>query len=144
MLRRLTNIRTVEDALVWNSAWPLVLFLNTSDGGVGAHAVTVFQDEIYEPNSEFALTKTVESLNWAGGDNCVVTGVKRVFQVLPRSTTQAMDEPPLMYTIDGHGLGWDCYQRNDETVDDDEPIQVQLLSGDSVLVAASQLEPLLF
>ena len=74
VIRKLPRLCMVDDILAWDTSWPLVVLLMTSDGGVGQHSVTIYRDGIYEPNSAVVLTKSRGSLDWASGDGCTASG----------------------------------------------------------------------
>jgi hypothetical protein len=62
VIRKLPQLRHVDQVLAWYTAWPLVVLMSSSDGGVGQHSITIYEEGVYEPNSAFALTKSRTSL----------------------------------------------------------------------------------
>jgi hypothetical protein len=83
-----------------------VVLLPSSDGGVGQHYVTIYEEGVYKPNSAIVLTKSRESLDWATGIDCTCLGVTRAYQIVPRHIGSLTDGPPRIYNVEGHGRGW--------------------------------------
>jgi hypothetical protein len=81
---KLPHLRHVDQVLAWDTAWPLVVLLSSSDGGVGQHSVTIYEEGVYGPNSAFVLTKSRESLDWATGIDCTCLAITRAYQIVPR------------------------------------------------------------
>jgi hypothetical protein len=106
VIRKIGNIHTVDHALAWDTSWPLLLVLATSDGAVGQHSVTVYRDGVYEPNAEFVLTKSRGSLDWASGDDCTCIGITKAYQIVPRDAGSLRNGPPRIFNVEGHGRGW--------------------------------------
>jgi hypothetical protein len=104
VIRKL-HLRQVEHVLAWDTAWPLVVLLRISDGGVGQHAVTIYKEGIYEPNSDFVLTKSRESLDWAAVVDCSCQGITQAYQIVPHNCGSLTEGPPRIYNVEGHGRG---------------------------------------
>jgi hypothetical protein len=125
VIRKLTHLRQVDQVLAWDTTWPLVVLLGSSDGAVGQHAVTIYEEGIYEPNAEFVLTKSRGSLDWAAGIDCTCQGITQAYQIVPRKCGSLTDGPPRMYNVPGHGRGW--VEKTKATY-----AKVRLLSGETV------------
>jgi hypothetical protein len=108
--RKLPHLRHVDQVLVWDTAWPLVVLLSSSNGGVGQHSVTIYEEGIYEPNSTFVLTKSGESLDWAAGIDCTCLGITRAYQIVPQHVGSLTDGPPRIDNVQGHGHG--CVEKH--------------------------------
>jgi hypothetical protein len=106
VIRKLPHLYHVDQVLACDTAWPLVVLLSSSDGGVGQHSVTIYEKGIYEPNATFVLTKSRELLDWATGVDCTCLGITRAYQILPRHCGSLQDGPPGIYNVEGHGRGW--------------------------------------
>jgi hypothetical protein len=106
VIRKLPHLHHVDQVLAWDTAWPLVVLLSSSDGGVGQHSVTIHEEGVYEPNVTFVLTKSRESLDWATGIDCTCLGITRAYQIVPQHVGSLTDGPPLIYNVEGHGRGW--------------------------------------
>jgi hypothetical protein len=107
-IRKLPHLRHVDQVLAWDTAWPLMVLLSSSDGGVGQrqHSVTIYEERVYEPNSTFVLTKSRESLDWATGIDCTCLGITRAYQIVPRHVGSVIEGPPRIYNVEGHVHGW--------------------------------------
>jgi hypothetical protein len=127
VIRKVPHLRQVDQVLAWDTAWPLVVLLSSSDGGVGQHSVTIYEEGVYEPNSAFVLTKSRESLDWATGIDCTCLGVTRAYQIVPRHVGSFTDGPPRIYNVEGHGRGW--VENHTATY-----AQVRLFSGERIKV----------
>jgi hypothetical protein len=127
VIRKLPYLRNGYQVLAWDTAWPLVVLLARSDGGVGQHSVTIYDERIYEPNSTFVLTKTRESLDWAAGVDCTCLGITQAYQIVPRNSGSLTDGPPRIYNVEGHGRGW--VEKTTSTY-----AKVQLFSGETIKV----------
>jgi hypothetical protein len=127
VIRKLPHLRHVDEVLAWNTSWPLVVLLASSDGGVGQHSVTIYGGGIYEPNAEFVLTKTRASLDWAAGVNCTCVGITQAYQIVPRNCGDLTNGPPPMYNVAGHGRGW--VQKTASTY-----AKVRLMRGETIKV----------
>jgi hypothetical protein len=127
VIRKMKNLGTVDQVLAWDTSWPLVVLLKCSDGGVGQHSVTIYNDGIYEPNSTMVLTKSRQALDWASGVNCTCIGIWKAYQIVPLHAGQLTDGPPRIYNVKGHGRGW--LLKSKPTY-----VRVQLFSGDSIKV----------
>jgi hypothetical protein len=106
VIRKLPHLRHIDQVLAWDTAWPLVVLLASSDGGVGQHSVTIYAEGIYEPNLTFVLTKSRESLDWDAGVDCTCLGITRAYQIVPRHAGSLTDGPPRIYNVEGRGRGW--------------------------------------
>jgi hypothetical protein len=104
-----------------------VVLLGSSNGGVGQHAVTIYKEGIYEPNAEFVLTKSRESLDWAAGVHCTCLGITQAYQIVPSSSSSLTEGPPRIYNIEGHGRCWVEKPRSTYA-------KVRLLSGETIKV----------
>jgi hypothetical protein len=99
--------------------------------GSGQHAVTIYEEWIYEPNAEFVLTKSRESLDWAAGVDCTCQGITQGYQIVPRKSGSLTDGPPRMYNVPVHGRGW--VEKTKATY-----AKVRLLSGEIVKVTEKE------
>jgi hypothetical protein len=120
-IRKLPHLRHVDQVLAWDTAWPLVVLLSSSDGGVGQHSVTIYKEGIYEPNATFVLTKSRKSLDWTTGIDCTCLGITRAYQILPRQCGSLKDGPP----VDTDAVGWKTIQQRTPKYD----CSVERLSG---------------
>jgi hypothetical protein len=127
VIRKLPHLRHVDQVLAWDTAWPLVVLLASSDGGVGQHSVTIYEDGIYEPNAPFALTKSRGSLDWAAGLDCTCLGITKAYQIVPKNIGSLTDGPPPIYNLEGCGRVW--VQKRAPTY-----AQVRLFSGERIKV----------
>jgi hypothetical protein len=127
VIRKLPHLRHVDQVLAWDTAWPSVVLLASSDGGAGWHSVMIYEEGIYEPNSTFVLTKSRESLDWATGVDCTCLGITRAYQIVPRHVGSLTDGPPRIYNVEGHGRGW--VENNTSTY-----AKVRLFSGERIKV----------
>jgi hypothetical protein len=76
-IRNLRHLRHVDQVLAWDTAWLLVVLLSSSNGGIGQHSVTIYEEGVYEPNLTFVLIKSRESLDWATKIDCTYLGITR-------------------------------------------------------------------
>ena len=79
-----------------------------------------------------------------GGDDCVVTDIYKVFQVLPQYIPKKRDAAPAIYHIQGHGIGWLLADVEVDVVDPTTFVTVRLLSGDTVTVPTTNMEELIY
>jgi hypothetical protein len=77
----------------------------------GQHAITIFNDAIYDSSTRYPLKKTIDALNWCvgGGEpDIICIGTNRIFQLLPKHISGEVDEqsiPKLWKYPDGR-KGW--------------------------------------
>jgi hypothetical protein len=94
VIRKVPHLRHVDQVLTWDTSWPLVVLLSSSNGGVGHHSVTIYEEGVCEPNSAFVLTKSRESLDWATGIDCTCLAITPAYQIVPRHVGSLTDGPP--------------------------------------------------
>ena len=76
-----------NDLLKYNDSFPLVVTLNNNKGMTGQHAISIFNNTIFDATSNYCLTKSQKSLDWcvSGGEpNVVCTSVEEMYQLQPR------------------------------------------------------------
>ena len=76
---------------------------------MGHHAISVYNDGIYDANSKTALSLTRASLNWCCGDTemSICVGATKAYQVLPK---MCIDKPVLAHTVE-HGYIWPMFEK---------------------------------
>jgi hypothetical protein len=74
---------SVSQASRLDSAWPIVLIIQTSDGCHGSHAVTTWNKSVYDSNSLHPLRWSQKSLDWCSGKNSTCVGFSRAYRICP-------------------------------------------------------------
>jgi hypothetical protein len=89
------------------------LILQTSDGVYGSHAVTTWNEMIFDSNSPCALRWSQRSLDWCSGQGSTCVGFSKVYRlcppnlgrVLPGSTIRIGTQVRSPVGVSG-GCGW--------------------------------------
>ena len=74
----------VESIAQLDSAWPIVLLLQTSDGSHASHAITTWKGMIFDSNCKHPLRWSQSSLDWCSGPESTCIGFSRAYQIAPQ------------------------------------------------------------
>lgn len=70
---------TPDTLLEYPDSWPLLVLLGSMDGARGQHAISIYNNMIFDANAPFALQKCQESLDWAAGNATVCYTIVRCY-----------------------------------------------------------------
>ena len=73
----------MTDIAWFDSSWPVVLLLQTNDGGHGSHAVTTWNSMIFDSNHRHPLRWSQKSLDWCSGKDSTCVGFSRAYRLCP-------------------------------------------------------------
>ena len=68
-----------------DSAWPIILLFQTSDGCYGSHAATTWNGMIFDANCPNPLRWSQKSLDWCSGPGSACIGFSRAYRICPRN-----------------------------------------------------------
>ena len=68
-----------------DSAWPIILLFQTSDGCYGSHAATTWNGMIFDANFPNPLRWSQKSLDWCSGPGSLCIGFNRAYRICPRN-----------------------------------------------------------
>jgi hypothetical protein len=74
---------SVEQVTQEDFGWPMVLIIQTSDGGYGSHAVTAWKGMIFDSTCPKALRWSQRSLDWCSGQHSTCIGFSKVYRLCP-------------------------------------------------------------
>ena len=75
---------SVESIAQLDSAWPIVLLLQTSDGSHSSHAITTWKGMIFDSNCKSPLRWSQKTLDWCSGPESACIGFSRAYQIAPQ------------------------------------------------------------
>jgi hypothetical protein len=101
---------SIEDIETEDSAWPIVLILQTSDGCHGSHAITTWNKMIFDSNSGHPLRWSKLSLDWCSGQDSTCIGFSRAYSIRPGNYGDALPKSAarvgLFLESGSNKLGW--------------------------------------
>ena len=96
-----------------DAAWPILLILQTSDGCHGAHAVTTWNQMLFDSNSLHPLRWSQKSLDWCSGKDTTCVGFSRAYRLCPANEGESIMHSQISVGLhvggsDDHpsALGW--------------------------------------
>ena len=103
VLKKLHNhASSVAEIAKEDASWPILLIIQTGDGCYGTHAVTTWNQMIFDSNCVSALRWSQKSLDWCSGKDSTCVGFSRAYRICPANLGQT--QPQSTISIGAHVL----------------------------------------